>query len=131
MTNEHPSPPDWRGLCEELLGALENEGHAHWPGGPDGDPLIERARAVLARWGRPAPRQATEALFARPLMEQVAALGDRIGEQTVGQVRALADRAAAWLAANPPGQPVAIEPRGCPTPGACSCVELPATEPQP
>ena len=32
-------------------------------------------------------------------------------------------RAAAWLRENPPGQPVSIEPRGCPTPGACSCVE--------
>jgi len=61
-------------------------------------------------------------LAARPLMEQVVALGDCISEQTVGQVRALADRAAAWLAENPPGQPIAIEPRGCPTPGACSCV---------
>lgn len=40
---------DWRGLCEELLGTLENEGHAHWPGGPDGDPLIERARLALAQ----------------------------------------------------------------------------------
>ena len=45
----NPSPPDWRGLCEELLGSLENEGHAHWPGGPDGDPLIERARAALSQ----------------------------------------------------------------------------------
>jgi hypothetical protein len=40
---------DWRALCAELLGALENEGHAHWPGGPDGDPLIEQARAALAQ----------------------------------------------------------------------------------
>lgn len=38
---------DFRALCAELLGALENEGHAHWPGGPDGDPLIEQARAAL------------------------------------------------------------------------------------
>jgi hypothetical protein len=40
---------DWRALCAELLGALENEGHAHWPGGPDGDPLIEQVRAALAQ----------------------------------------------------------------------------------
>jgi hypothetical protein len=39
---------DYKALCAELLGALENEGHAHWPGGPDGDPLIEQARAALA-----------------------------------------------------------------------------------
>ena len=42
---------DFRALCAELLGALENEGHAHWPGGPDGDPLIEQARAALAEFG--------------------------------------------------------------------------------
>lgn len=40
--------PNWRELCAELLGALENKGHAHWPGGPDGHPLIEQARAALA-----------------------------------------------------------------------------------
>ena len=39
---------DWKALCAELLGELENEGHAHWPGGPDGDPLIEQTRAALA-----------------------------------------------------------------------------------
>jgi hypothetical protein len=43
-----PTLTDWRALCAELLGALENEGHAHWPGGPDGDLLIEQARAALA-----------------------------------------------------------------------------------
>ena len=69
-----------------------------------------------------------EALAARPLLEQVARLGDCIGANTVGEVMAISSRAAAWLEANPPGQPVAIEPRGCPTPGACSCVE-PATPP--
>jgi hypothetical protein len=53
-------------------------------------------------------------------------LGDCIGAKTVGQIVAISDRAAAWLRDNPPGQPVAIEPRGCPTPGACSCVELAA-----
>ncbi len=45
------------------------------------------------------------------------------------QVQQLANQAAAWLRENPPGQPVAIEPRGCPTPGACSCVE--PTSPSP
>ena len=69
-----------------------------------------------------------EALAARPLLEQVARLGDCIGANTVGEIMAISSRAAAWLAANPPGQPVAIEPRSCPTPGACSCVE-PATPP--
>jgi hypothetical protein len=69
-----------------------------------------------------------EALAARPLLQQVARLGDCIGANTVGEVMAISNRAAAWLEANPPGQPVAIEPRGCPTPGACSCVE-PATPP--
>lgn len=69
-----------------------------------------------------------EILAARPLLEQVARLGDCIGANTVGEIMAISNRAVAWLEANPPGQPVAIEPRGCPTPGACSCVE-PATPP--
>lgn len=48
--------PNWRGLCEELLQALEGEGYANWPEGPDGNPLIKNARAALARWGhQPAP----------------------------------------------------------------------------
>jgi hypothetical protein len=71
----------------------------------------------------PDPR---EALAARPLLEAVARLGDRIGQHTVAEITTISDRAAAWLRENPPGQPVAIEPRGCPTPGACSCVEAPA-----
>ena len=85
------------------------------------------ARLYRARWGRPAapaaPETPAEALAARPLLEQVARLGDCIGANTVGQITAISNRAAAWLRDNPPGQPVAIEPRGCPTPGACSCVE--------
>ena len=72
-----------------------------------------------------------EALAARPLLEQVARMGDRIGQHTVGEIAAISDRAAAWLAENQPGQLVAIEPRGCPTPGACSCVEPPAPDPDP
>ena len=67
-----------------------------------------------------------KALAARPLLEAVARMADRIGQHTVGEIAVISDRAAAWLAENPPGQPVAIEPRGCPTPGACSCVEPPA-----
>ena len=51
-----------------------------------------------------------EALAARPLLEQVAAMADCIGAQTVGQITAISARAAAWLRENPPGQPVAIEP---------------------
>ena len=69
------------------------------------------------------PAAPAEALAARPLLEQVAAMSDCIGAQTVGSIMAISDRAAAWLRDNPPGQPVAVEPRGCPTPGACSCVE--------
>jgi hypothetical protein len=71
----------------------------------------------------PAPETLAEALAARPLLEKVSRLGDCIGQQTVAQVQQLAEQASAWLRDNPPGQPVAIEPRGCPTPGACSCVE--------
>ena len=83
------------------------------------------AAALAAAPPAPDPR---EALAARPLLEQVARMGDRIGQHTVGEIAAISDRAAAWLAENQPGQLVAIEPRGCPTPGACSCVEPPAPE---
>ena len=89
--------------------------------------FVDYARAVLARWGRPAappsPEAPGEALAARPLLEQVAAMADRIGSPTVGEITAISARAAAWLRDNPPGQPVAIEPQGCPAPGDCSCVE--------
>ena len=84
------------------------------------------ADAVLAA-APPAP-DPREALAARPLLEQVARMADRIGQHTVGEIAVISDRAAAWLAENQPGQLVAIEPRGCPTPGACSCVEPPAPE---
>ena len=79
----------------------------------------------------PEPPTVMEALAARPLLEQVARLGDCIGANTVGKIMAISSRAAAWLEANPPGQPVAIEPRGCPLPGACSCVEPATTPPEP
>ena len=92
----------------------------------DTDKLL--AAALAAEPPAPDPN---EALAARPLLEAVARMADRIGQHTVGEITAISDRAAAWLAENPPGQPVAIEPRGCPTPGACSCVEHPALDPGP
>ena len=72
-----------------------------------------------------------DALATRPILEQVAAMADCIGANTVGQITAISNRAAAWLRENPPGQPVAIKPRGCPAPGACSCVEPAPPAPQP
>jgi hypothetical protein len=77
---------------------------------------INAARAAL----KAEPETAVEALAARPLIERLAQLRN----QGFLGVRALANQAAMWLRENPPGQPVAIEPRGCPTPGACSCVEI-------
>jgi hypothetical protein len=105
----------------------------------NGDP-VPAMRGALELWGNPlqgapeprenpaaapapVPETPAEALAARPLLERVAKLGDVIGRQTVAQVQQLANQAAAWLRENPPGQPVAIEPRACPTPGAYSCVE--------
>ena len=88
----------------------------------------ELRAALAAEPPAPDPR---EALAARPLLEAVARMGDRIGQHTVSEITVISDRAAAWLAENPPGQPVAIEPRGCPAPGACSCVEPPAPDPEP
>ena len=106
---------------------------ARWEGS-DAD-LLAFARAVLPQPARPAapptPEPPAEALAARPLLEQVARLGDCIGANTVGQIMAISSRAAAWLEENPSGQPVAIEPRGCPTPGACSCVEPASAAPKP
>jgi hypothetical protein len=116
---------DWRALCAELVLRWDVDGcdwkpqhQARW------NAAIERARTLLAQSAPPA-----EALAARPLLEQVARMGDRIGQHTVAEIMVISDRAAAWLRENPPGQPVAVEPRGCPTPGACSCVEpTPPTE---
>jgi hypothetical protein len=81
----------------------------------------------------PAPKHEgdspAEALAARRLLQEVARLADPAGI-TVGYLRVLAGYAAAWLRENPPGQSVAIGPRGCPTPGVCSCVEpAPPTAP--
>jgi len=105
------------------------KGRENWLAGPRGVITLPGAAAAPVAPPTPDAVQAVEALAARPLLEQVAAIGGCISEQTVGRVRVLADRASAWLAENPPGRPVAIEPRGCPMPGACSCVEPPTPQP--
>ena len=96
--------------------------------------LSDLMLAAITRWGVPAapptPETPAEALAVRPLLERVAAMADCIGAKTVGQITEISNRAAAWLRQNPPGQPVTIEPRGCPTPGACSCVEPAPPAPQ-
>jgi hypothetical protein len=95
--------------------------------------LLEFARAVIARYAplaQPEPESAFTHLAARPLLERVARMADCIDQRTVGEIIAISNQAEVWLSGNPPGQPVAIEPRGCPTPGACSCVE-PAAQPKP
>lgn len=86
--------------------------------------------AVEKLLGGVLPAPPAEALAARPLLEQVARMGDCIGQHTVGEILAISDRAAAWLRENPPGQPIDIEPRGCPIPGACACVEPVQPEPE-
>jgi hypothetical protein len=127
---------------EQLIRAYQAAYQPAWERGEYYSCHVDGLRAVLARWGRPAPpapesgevgETLAEALAARPLLEKVSRLGDCIGQLTVAQVQQLAEQASAWLRDNPPGQPVAIEPRGCPTPGACSCVEPtpPATAPAP
>ena len=80
---------DWRALCAELLDELPYH------------PLATEARAALA--AEPHGEGPAEALAARPLLEQVARLADRIGQHTVGEIMVLSDRAAAWLRENPPG----------------------------
>ena len=119
--------PDFRAELEKLVDLYEALGGNWSPHGytDTWNDAVASARAALAT-PPPEPPTVMEALAARPLLEQVARLGDCIGANTVGKIMAISSRAAAWLEANPPGQPVAIEPRGCPTPGACSCVE-PAT----
>ena len=59
MTNEHPSPPDWRGLCEELVEELEAAGRSLRITTAEPERLFvwadeafraaDRARAVLAQ----------------------------------------------------------------------------------
>jgi hypothetical protein len=87
---------------------------------------------AIARYAlpQPEPESAFTHLAARPLLERVARMADCIDQRTVGEIIAISNQAEAWLSGNPPGQPVAIEPRGCPAPGACSCVE-PAAQPEP
>ena len=88
--------------------------------------LVQELRDAL----KTEPETPSETLAARPLLEQVAAMADRIGH-TTGEIVAITSRAKAWLSENPPGQPVAIKPRGCPMPGACSCVEPAPPAPEP
>jgi hypothetical protein len=119
------TPTGWRALCAELHQCLEYIDRTFDV--PIPGTLLDRARAALAQ---PEPESAATQLAARSLLEKVARMGDCIGQQTVAEIAAVSSQAAAWLDANPPGQPVAIEPRGCPTPGACSCVE-PVAQPEP
>jgi hypothetical protein len=110
--------------------------------GTTGTPLELAARGIAAAALRaaadqvafallnPHPGSAATNLAARPLLEKVARMADCIDQRTVSEIIAISNQAEAWLNGNPPGQPVAIEPRGCPTPGACSCVE-PAAQPEP
>ena len=91
-------------------------------------PLADRARAALAAEPEGAPASPAAGLAVRPLLEMVMGIGI---STTLGQIHTIQDRIRGWLDANPPGQPVAIEPRGCPLPGACSCVEVPPPAPVP
>jgi hypothetical protein len=75
-----------------------------------------------------APASPAAGLAVRPLLEMVMGIGI---STTLGQIHTIQDRIRGWLDANPPGQPIAIEPRGCPLTGACSCVEVPPTAPMP
>lgn len=98
--------------AEELPTGMAWDGHTP-------EDVVKR----LKGWAAWLTASQKDALAARPLLEQVAAMADCIGAHTVSQITAISDRAAAWLRENPPGQPVSVEPRGCPAPGACSCVE--------
>jgi hypothetical protein len=91
-------------------------------------PLADRARAALAAEPEGAPMASPAGLAVRPLLEMVMGIGI---STTLGQIHTIQDRIRGWLDANPPGQPIAIEPRGCPLPGACSCVEVPPPAPVP
>ena len=133
-----PDFPNFRALCTELLAAIQlytglNPAASEMSSVEITEKLMDAMAATVAALATPPPEPPTvmEALAARPLLEQVARLGDCIGANTVGEIMAISSRAAAWLEANPPGQPVAIEPRGCPFPGACSCVEPATTPPEP
>jgi len=114
------SDPDFRALCADIVLAAGACQHDAAAAEGDFEAAIDNAAAALARTE---PESAATQLAARPLLEKVARMADCIDQRTVGEIMAISDQAAAWLEANPPGQPIAIEPRGCPTPGACSCVE--------
>lgn len=67
-------------------------------------------QSAVDNWNRrlvppPAPEPPAEALAARPLLEQVARLGDCIGANTVGQIMAISSRAAAWPGRESPRPP--------------------------
>jgi hypothetical protein len=82
-----------------------------------------RAAIALDR-SRRAPVPPAEALAARPLLEHILS---RL--EMAGMLPDVQARINGWLQDNRPGQPVAVEPRGCPMPGACACVEpAPPTE---
>jgi len=119
-----PTDDAWRELVSEIARVQ------HVAAGEGQGARFDLAKAVEL-WRHPAAPPEPETLAARPLLERVAKLGDVIGRQTVAQVQQLANQAAVWLRENPPGQLVAIEPRGCPTPGACSCVEPTLQAPEP
>lgn len=68
-----------------------------------------RAATLLEQLSAAAPETPAEALAARPLLEEVARMGDCIGENTVGEIMAISSRADSWLRENPLGQPVAME----------------------
>jgi hypothetical protein len=127
----------FRELCAEVLAFHHGEGCYNFSGLNPYDrdnaafdawqDIRQRLKSALAQpEGEAAPESLAEALAARPLLERLA----QLRAQGFLGIRQLADQAAAWLRENPPGQPVAIEPRGCPTPGACSCV-VPAAAPAP
>jgi len=118
------SNPTFRALCAELV-ALDN--HCVVECTEEWADVMCRVNAALAQ---PEPESAAVQLAARPLLEKAARMADCIDQRTVGEIMAISGQATAWLEANPPGQPIAIEPRGCPTPGACSCVE-PVAQPEP
>ena len=125
--------PEHTGQDRELLEVFYQAARAE--GGTADECILRGLKAVLAArpaipTAPPTPETPAEALAARPLLEQVAAMADCIGAQTVGQIAAIGNRAAAWLRENPPGQQVAIEPKSCPTPGACLCVEPTPPAPQ-
>ena len=94
------TPTDYRALCAELL--------KEWDAA-NGDQdllavadVIDRARTLLSQ---PEPESAATQLGARSLLERVARMADCIGQQTVAEIAAISNQAAAWLNANPPGQP--------------------------